>query len=576
MRQGLRDIVSVVGDRRLVVLLGAGFGLSFLEAAGIVASYPFLASLVGPDLPRGQVFDVVTQALWGVDANAASVTRLGMLFLVLFILRTSAGFAWRRWCAAETSRIEYQLRVRLFHRLLGRRTYAESLGESSHVATHLVGSAVPAVSSAVGTTLEAAVQTSLAAILMTGLALIEPLVTASVVIAITAIYLAVFPRLRRTLRAEGARLNEAERRLTTLTQAAALGFRELRLSAAEAAFRRRFAAAADGRRRAAATIRLAAAWPPAAVETALVTAVVVMAFWGDRGPADTTLLPALAIAFVALYRAIPGINRLMGVLADVARHESTLAELRSRLAGPDPQVPVQAPVARRFRNVRLDQVTFAYAEGKPALDRLSLSVRHGEAVAIVGPSGAGKSTFLNVLMGFLQPGAGDVTADGTSIFADLAAWQSGLAYVPQAPFFLNESIAQNIVMGDEAATADKGRLLRALEQAGLRAAVEAMPKGLDTVVGENAAWLSSGQRQRLGLARALFLERPLLLLDEPTSHLDPVSASAIRETLVGLKGQRTLIIVSHQSELLDVCDRVFHIEGGRLAPIAASGPAKAV
>jgi ATP-binding cassette subfamily C protein CydD len=218
------------------------------------------------------------------------------------------------------------------------------------------------------------------------------------------------------------------------------------------------------------------------------------------------------------------------------------------------------------RTIALAGVTVRYTgRDRPALDRVSLAIGPGERIVVVGPSGAGKSTLLNVLLRFAEPAA------GTTSFADVpvAEWRRRIAWVPQHPYLFAGSVADNIRLADPEAGADAVR--RAAELAGAAGFIAALPAGYDTPVGERGARLSAGQRQRIALARAFLRNAPLLLLDEPTAHLDATAAAGVRDTVERLMAGRSVVLVTHDAGWTRRADRVVRISAGRLSEVAGEG-----
>ena len=220
----------------------------------------------------------------------------------------------------------------------------------------------------------------------------------------------------------------------------------------------------------------------------------------------------------------------------------------------DTPVP-EAPPARaaaptvaadlRVAEIRLDGITAAYpGRSQPALDGVSLTVAPGERIVLTGPSGAGKSTLLALLLRFLAPAAGVITAGGVDVAAtDLEQWRRQIAWVPQQPYLFSGSAADNIALGQPGASREA--IGRAAGLAGAAEFIDALPRGYDTPLGERGLRLSAGQRQRIALARAFLRDAPLLLLDEPTAHLDPAGAGLIASALDTELADRTVILISH-------------------------------
>ena len=203
------------------------------------------------------------------------------------------------------------------------------------------------------------------------------------------------------------------------------------------------------------------------------------------------------------------------------------------------------------------RVTYPGA-AEPALDDLSLAVEAEETLALVGPSGCGKSTLLSVLLGLITPEQGSVQIGGVNLAdLDLDAWRAQLAWVPQRPHLFTGSIAQNVRLGNPRASTEE--VWSAISDAGLKDAVLKMPNGLDTALGERGAGLSSGERQRVGLARAFLRRSQLLLLDEPTANLDGETEQGVLDTVRRLARGRTVVLVAHRPALIAVADRVLSL-----------------
>ncbi|GGL99300.1 ABC transporter [Streptomyces fumigatiscleroticus] len=193
-----------------------------------------------------------------------------------------------------------------------------------------------------------------------------------------------------------------------------------------------------------------------------------------------------------------------------------------------------------------------------AVSDVTFTVEPGETVALVGPSGAGKSTLLDVALGFVRPTAGRVRIGGADLAGlDLAQWRARVAWVPQRPHLYADTIAENVRLARPGA--DDAAVRRALRDAGAMEFVDALPEGTGTVLGEDGAGLSAGQRQRLALARAFLADRPVLLLDEPTAALDGATEAEVAAAVRRLAAGRTVLLVVHRPALLAVADRVVRL-----------------
>ncbi len=213
--------------------------------------------------------------------------------------------------------------------------------------------------------------------------------------------------------------------------------------------------------------------------------------------------------------------------------------------------------------VRLENVSFAYAGGAPALDGVTLEAGRGEMVALVGPSGGGKSTVLSLIPRFYDVSAGAVTIDGVDVRqVEIARLRERIALVTQEPFLFDDTIRANIAYARPDATDAE------IEEAARRAAahdfISAFPDGYDTEVGEAASRLSGGQRQRIAIARAFLKDAPILLLDEATSALDTESEAQVQAALERLMAGRTTMVIAHRLSTVKDADRIYVIDKGKV------------
>jgi len=215
--------------------------------------------------------------------------------------------------------------------------------------------------------------------------------------------------------------------------------------------------------------------------------------------------------------------------------------------------------------VRLENVSFSY-DGRPVLRDLTLEVPARRVTAIIGPSGAGKTTLADLVIGLIEPTSGRITVDGAPLSSlDRHAWREAIGYVPQESILFHDTIAANITLGDPAISREQ--VEAALRGAGALDFVAALPEGLETVVGERGARLSGGQRQRIAIARALARRPKLLILDEPTTALDPETERGICRTIHELSRQAAVLAISHQTAITEAADAVYRIEDGRIEAV---------
>jgi ATP-binding cassette subfamily C protein CydD len=244
---------------------------------------------------------------------------------------------------------------------------------------------------------------------------------------------------------------------------------------------------------------------------------------------------------------------------------------------PAPKTPSPGRrVSLRDDTIKLSRVSLAYpGRDRPALSAVNFTIRPGDRITLAGPSGAGKSSLLALLLRFAEPTGGRIEVGGVDLTSiPPGEWRRQISWVPQQPYLFTTSVAANIALGQPEAT--PAAIARAAQAAGAAEFIEGLPDGYATEVGERGLRLSSGQRQQIALARAFLRDAPLLLLDEPTAHLDAVSALRLEEAIAVLMADRTVIQVTHSHNKSRDIGRIFTLDHGTLHQASSPFPAPAL
>jgi ATP-binding cassette, subfamily C, bacterial CydC len=281
------------------------------------------------------------------------------------------------------------------------------------------------------------------------------------------------------------------------------------------------------------------------------------------GTLDEVLVATLALLAVASFELVaplPGAARELPARLAAGRRVLELTDREPAVS--DPPNPIEPPDVPA--TLALESVTARYRHvEEPALSEVDLRLDPGGRVALAGPSGAGKTTVTNLLLRFLDPEEGRVTIDGR----DLRDYRQEdvrrtFALAGQEAHLFNSSIRANLLLARPEAT--DAELEEALDMARIGAWVRSLPDWLDTLVGEEGMWLSGGQRQRLVIARALLADAPVLVLDEPTAHLDHDTAEELIRDVFAAAGDRSVLLITHRPEGLELVDEVLTLDGGRI------------
>jgi ATP-binding cassette subfamily B protein len=264
-------------------------------------------------------------------------------------------------------------------------------------------------------------------------------------------------------------------------------------------------------------------------------------------------------------RLFPPIQALMGLYTNLATARVSLGRV-GQIFDTAPEVveaPDASPLPRVRGDVDFEEVSLSFDRSGPVLDRISFSVRAGETLAIVGSSGSGKSTIADLLLRLLEPDSGVVRLDGQDLRGvRLADLRRQVVLVEQEPFVFHTSIAENLRYSCPGAS--QADLEAAARAAGIDAFIRNLPQQFETQVGERGMALSAGERQRIALARAFLADPAVLVLDEPTASLDPVSERQVVAGYEAIMRGRTTILISHRLELASQADRVVVLDGAKI------------
>ena len=215
-------------------------------------------------------------------------------------------------------------------------------------------------------------------------------------------------------------------------------------------------------------------------------------------------------------------------------------------------------------HIEFDAVSYLYpGREEAALNQVCFTIEAGKQTALVGKSGAGKSTSAALLLGLIFPSQGTIKVDGTDL-SDLPIewWRSKLAWVPQKPFLYNASLKENVILGKPSASQEE--IWQAVKQANLEEVICHLPYGMDTMVGEGGGRLSGGQSQRVALARAFLRNAPIIIMDEPTAHLDPIQEELLIDATKRLCHDRTVLTIAHRLATVFNADQIIVLEKGRV------------
>jgi ABC-type multidrug transport system fused ATPase/permease subunit len=281
----------------------------------------------------------------------------------------------------------------------------------------------------------------------------------------------------------------------------------------------------------------------------------------------------MALLVLVSSRLIPAMNRITGDLTGlwstfpyIERLSALKNTLQDLIKNTKSIHSNEIILPMKWDKVKLENVCFKYDNtNKNAIDEVSLEIELGKSYGIAGPSGSGKSTLVNIILGLLAAKKGNVFLDDQILGnSNIYSWQKNIGYVPQDPFIMDDTLRANVAFGIPREDIDEQRVWQCLEMANMKDFCKDLEDKLDTYIGDEGARLSGGQRQRLAIARSLYDQPNLLVLDEATSSLDSISQQAIQKTINELHGKVTVIIIAHRLSTIKECDLIHVFDEGIL------------
>lgn len=275
-----------------------------------------------------------------------------------------------------------------------------------------------------------------------------------------------------------------------------------------------------------------------------------------------------AVFLIGIYsasgiRTIPSINRIIAALFQIKTNEYVITDISTRLNASARTEDFVCSEITFSKLIAFENISFAYDDRPLLLNQVNFSIVKGSKVLITGKSGSGKSTILLLLMGFLRPQNGVITIDRRPLDTSaIGSWQKNLCYVPQNPVLVNGSILMNIAFESSEEGVDQKKIEKLIQWLGMESWLHQLPEGLHTTLGERALQISGGQRQRLAIARALYMNREVILLDEITSNLDEQASHELIRLITQLP--QTVVLITHDETLRSYFDYSLLLEGGVL------------
>lgn len=542
---------------------------SFAEALSLGAVLPFLGVLAAPDSIFGaRKLQPLIHALHLTKPHdLLPPITLALVIAALLSGITRIVFLW------VSTRVSYAIgadfSISIYRRTLYQPYSVHVSRNSSEVIAGIAGKASAVVSVTLLPILSMASGALMLVTVTAVLIAVDPTIAISAFLGFTAIYAPIILVANKRLARDSERTAREITQVTKALQEGLGGVRDVLIDGAQEVYCRVFRNADLPLRRATGTIAIVGSMPRYGIEALGIVLIAGLAYsMAGRQGGIAGAIPMLGALALGAQRLLPALQQVYYSWTTLRSSRYTLIDALTLLEQPLPPWADQPPAAPIpfTEAIRLDDLSFRYGPDlRDVLRDVDLTIPKGARIGIVGTTGSGKSTLLDIIMALLQPTHGRLIIDGIEVTTqNVRAWQTRLAHVPQSIFLSDTTIAENIAFAVPRAEIDMARVRRAAEMAQIAGAIDEMPVGYDTLVGERGVRLSGGQRQRIGIARALYKRASVIVLDEATSALDNATESEVMAAIDSLGPDITVLIVAHRVTTLRGCTEIIELEEGQI------------
>ena len=579
MPKTFKKIVALLYRRerlQLGALLIAVLGVAVLELASVGAVLSFLTVAANP-----AVIETNPRFAWAFERSGAPSPEAFLVVLgigaFLVLLTSNAWMAAATWAQARFAHgFVHKLSLRLVEHYSGQPYVCLLMRNTADFGKNILTETLEVMNAVIMPCLQVITRSFIVIAICAVLVAVDPALAGLVALVLGGAYTVIFLVMQRRLKAIGKKRLAANSARFKAVNELFGGIKDLKLLGRQETYIRAFREASARNARLQATASIMGQMPRYLLETIAFGGILLIAVYMLlRGSDLPTVIPALGLYAFAGYRLMPSLQQVFQGLTHLkfggAALENLYGEMTavSSLSGrTDKRLPRQCLSRLSFNHeLVLDRLTFTYpGASRPSLREVTLTIEANTTVGFIGKTGAGKTTLVDVILGLLQPDAGNIRIDGESLTElNCRAWQANIGYVPQQIYLADDTVAKNIAFGVPDAEIDMSAVERAAALANIdRFVCEEMPKGYQTLVGERGIRLSGGQRQRIGIARALYHNPPVLVFDEATSALDNETEASVMEAVHTLTGRKTILMIAHRTSTLTDCDLIVELADGEL------------
>lgn len=563
----VRKLFSLLSshDRKfLFLLLLFSIFVSLMETVGVAAVMPFISVASDFSLIRTNDYFHFFYTLFGYESEIGFVLGFGAVLIGFYLLRSLVNLLYFYELSKFSKGRYHLLAYRLFENYIGR-SYRDFTRESSSLLTKTIVSEAFYLTNVLSALLLMMSELFVVLFIYAMMLYMSWKVTLalSVLLLANALFLirTVSPKIKRA----GGHREKFQRIFYEILNATFGNFKMIKLKSDDDRVLQQFKKASAGFADASIVNETLVHVPRLFLEALgfMIVVLIVLYFVNQNQSDASSVMPLISLFVLGLYRLMPSANRILNAYNTILYNYRSLDMIHNDLIY---EIEALGNECMAFeRAIRLENVSFAYTEGKNILNDVSLTIKKGEKVAFMGESGSGKSTLVDLIMGLYRPNEGALYVDGKKLCdGNIKSWRQKIGYIPQNIYLFDGTVAQNVAFHTDQ---DDNKIKAVLKRADILDFLEDHHQGIHTEVGENGLRLSGGQKQRIAIARALYGDPEVLVLDEATSALDSDTEAKIMDEIYALSAHKTLIVIAHRLSTIERCGRIFQMENGRLTQI---------
>lgn len=566
---------------KFIGILFLGIGCGLVQTLGVSAVLPFIQAVLTPqEIMRNKYIAPVLNALNITDSNTVIVF-VGIGIIIVYLVKNlylvMAGYIQTKF----RCHFHEDISTRLLYAYLNR-PYSYFITTTSATILHAIQNDSNSAYDTMNTLYQLVGEGFTIVLLGILLAYSDWFMALGVLGVCLVCFLGVTLGFKKKLAEQGVASREAQAEVYKYLYQPIMGNKDIKVMQRSDFFIKYFTMAKKKVTRQTIIYNIIVSLPEKIIETVCIAGIIgIVCIRLQMGVNVATFIPQLSLFAIAAFRILPSISKCAGYFQTlVYRRASIEAAYADMIEFERYEREVQQHYMREKermekKNVSLDEIQFQnelalnniswkYENSKDyVIKDLTIKIRKGESVAFIGSSGAGKTTLADIILGLLEPQSGKVQVDGVDIFAIPKIWSRLIGYVPQSMFLIDDTIRANVTFGLAPEEIDDAAVWDALEKAQIKEFILGLPEGLDTMVGERGIRFSGGQRQRISIARALYHNPEILVLDEATAALDGKTENALMEAIDHLQGSKTLIIIAHRLSTIKNCDTIYEIKDGQ-------------